>query len=123
MFEKASREKLRFSSVKGLLTVEDLWDLPLSQLNSFAKSINKKLKTEEEEDFLEEVKKDEKLQLSFDIVVHIIKTRQEENKKLRETNENKKKKQKILEILSKKRDNSLEQKTEEELLAELEKLG
>ena len=123
MFEKASREKLRFSSVKGLLTVEDLWDLPLSQLNTFAKSINKKLKTEEEEDFLEEVKKDEKLQLSFDIVVHIIKTRQEENKKLRETNENKKKKQKILEILSKKRDNSLEQKTEEELLAELEKLG
>ena len=29
-FEQAVRLKLRFNSPKGLLSVEDLWDLPLT---------------------------------------------------------------------------------------------
>jgi hypothetical protein len=49
LFEKASRLKLRFSSPAGLLTVEDLWDLPLSaqakvaNLDDIAKGLNKTL--------------------------------------------------------------------------------
>ena len=30
LFELASRKKFRFESVKGLLSAEDLWDLPLT---------------------------------------------------------------------------------------------
>lgn len=123
MFEKASREKIRFNSVKGNLTVEDLWDLPLTSLNTLAKGINKKLKMESEEDFLEESKKDDVLQLQFDLVIHVIKTRQEENKKAKLKLDNKKKKEKILAILAKKQDDSMEQKSEADLLKELEELG
>ena len=34
IFEQAARQKIRFESVLGLLCVEDLWDLPLTSLNS-----------------------------------------------------------------------------------------
>ena len=36
MFEKASRLKLRFSTSIGMLSAEDLWDLPLSSRNGTA---------------------------------------------------------------------------------------
>jgi len=62
MFEKASRSKLRFMSTKGLLTVEDLWDIPLTSkngvsLDDIAKSLHKQIKESEETSFVEEVSK------------------------------------------------------------------
>ena len=33
MFENATRKKYRYSSARGLLTTEDLWDLPLESTN------------------------------------------------------------------------------------------
>ena len=35
IFEQASRLKLRFASVKGELTIEHLWGLPLQSKTSF----------------------------------------------------------------------------------------
>lgn len=84
MFEKASRLKIRFESNQGLLTVEDLWEVPLvnkgrnsySSLDSIAKSVHKRLKDTEEESFV--VKKttvNVGLQLKMDILKHIIETK------------------------------------------------
>jgi hypothetical protein len=85
IFEQATRQKLRFDSAVGLLSVEDLWALPLSTINSskpnldtIAVELNKALKGTEES-FVSNKKKDAVLQLKFDIVKHIIDTRVQEN--------------------------------------------
>jgi hypothetical protein len=123
MFEKAARLKLRFYSNRGALTAEDLWDMSLIELNIMAKAFNKELRAQEEEDFLEtENKEVTATKLKFDLVLHVLRTRQVENKAASEAKIRKETKQKILAIIEKKRDGALEEKTEEELLEELKKL-
>ncbi len=124
MFEKAARLKMRIPSLRGPLSSEDLWDLPLRELNTMAKALNKELKAQEEEDFLETENKDAgKVKLAFDLVLHVLKTKQADNKAEAEAVVRKETKQKILAILEKKRDGALEDKTEKQLLAELKKLN
>jgi hypothetical protein len=58
LFLVASRRKFRFTSVRGDLTAEQLWDLPLKSssnqfdLDSIARALNRELKAEEEESFV-----------------------------------------------------------------------
>ena len=52
LFERASRLKLRFP-FKGIVTVEDLWDLSLKELDSIYRVVNKELKSLEEDSLLE----------------------------------------------------------------------
>jgi len=121
MIEKAIWLHLRVNSPRGPLSVEDLCDLPLTELNAIAKSLHKEVKTSEEEDFLEEKGSEERLtKLRFDVVVHILKTKQAKNKERKEAADRKAQKDRILEILAKKEDSSLESKTKEELRKMLE---
>lgn len=46
LFEQASRTKLRYESAKGQLTMEDLWDLSLTSLDTLAQKVNKSLQDE-----------------------------------------------------------------------------
>jgi hypothetical protein len=123
LFEKASRLKLRFQSTKGILSTEDLWDLSLQDLNALAKKLNRQIKNMSEEDFLqEETKEDKETKLAFDLVIHVLNVKKEERQKEKDRTEKKAKKEKLLDILAKKRDQSLEQMSEEDLLKELESL-
>lgn len=89
IFEQAVRQKLRIKSGLGLLAVEQLWDLPLksttkpeNSLYGIANALNKQLKQTDDIDALFEIApaKDQSIQLSFDIVKHIITIRLDENK-------------------------------------------
>ena len=51
-FEQASRLKLRFTTTKGQLSVEDLWELSLDSLDTIAKAVNRQLKASEEDSFV-----------------------------------------------------------------------
>jgi hypothetical protein len=125
MFEKAARLKIRYSTPKGLLTVEDLWDLPLTtrhhtdpSLDNIAKSISKGLKETETESFvIDTPKADVRLQLMFDIVKHVIAVRKEEDANAVKAKEKADQKKRLLEVLGRKKDAELVGKTSEELEA------
>lgn len=124
LFEKALRLKLRFKSKVGAITTEDLWDLSLEHLDTIAKSLNKEIKLAEEESFIKtKTKANTQLEVAFDTVKHVIAVKLKEAEATKLAKERKAQKAKILEILVRKQDESLENKSEEELIAMVEAFG
>jgi len=79
MFEKATRNKLRFMSGKGNLIIEELWDLSLRDLDRLAQSINAELKETKQESFIPDSATEKRgsttLNLKLDLVKYIIEVR------------------------------------------------
>jgi hypothetical protein len=102
LFEIAARKKFRFPSNKGLLTVEQLYDLPLTgatSLNSVAIAIDDELETTGRRSFVSEACTNpgrRELALKLDIVKHVISTKQDEAAARAEAAERKERKQKLL---------------------------
>jgi hypothetical protein len=123
MFELASRSKVRFP-YKGLISVEDLWDLPVEALDSIYKTLNAKVKQSNEESLLSKpTKQDSELTMQIEIVKRIVAVKQEEAAARLKAKEQREKKQRLMEILANKQDAELQNKSTEEIqkmLAELE---
>lgn len=123
IFERASRAKLRFSTSKGQLSTEDLWDLSLTSLDTIAKATNKRLKEEAEESFIEtKTKESSENQLQLDILKHVISsklTAQEAAKKRADTMGQI---ARIKAIIVEKQDKSLTEKSVDDLNAMLNEL-
>lgn len=130
MFEKASREKFRFQSSQGALSVEDLWELPLTSetgranLDDIAKGLNRKIKASvNEESFVEPAKaEDDTPKVMLEIVKHIIAVKLSESEARKKARENQLKKQQILSIIARKQDEKLEVASVEELQKMVEEL-
>jgi len=122
MFETAVRTKMRFP-FRGIVSVEDLWDLSVRDLDSVFKVLNSQLKQTKEESLLDtRTREDKELDIKIEIVKHIVKVKLEEEDLRLKAKERKEQKQRILEILSAKQDESLQSKSEEELRAMLDEL-
>ena len=124
IFEKATKNKLRFDSVRGNLSVEELWDMRLTSrddfnLDTIAKKINKELKEQEEESFVERNSNPQKdiLELSLEIIKHIINNKISSKEAAEKRAVTMAKKEQIKEILAKKEMSSLENMSEEKLKA------
>lgn len=121
-FEVAVRNKYRFP-YKGMISVEDLWDLSLTSLDSVYKTLNSEKKQSEEDSLMST--KDEKtteLQNKIDIVKYIYSEKVAEREKKKMETENRAKKQRIMEILANKQNAALENMSEDELKAMLESM-
>ena len=115
MFEKASRLKLRFN-YKGICTVEDLWDMPLSDLDSIFKSMNAHLKTQKEESLLKKrSEEDEVAALMVEIVKHVVGVRLAEQEARENATLKAARKQKLLGIIEEKQDGALRDMSVEDL--------
>lgn len=127
IFEQATRQKLRFETPRGSLSAEDLWDLPLTSatgkvnLDEIAIALHRQLRSASEVvSFVDtEATTDPTIQLRFDVVKHVIETRKLENAKAANDRQRAETKQKLLAALAKKREDAIDAKSEEELLAEL----
>lgn len=114
IFEIASRAKIRFTSTRGLLTVEQLWDLPLLSQDGFnldavAREANKNLKSLTEESFVatERTPAHDKAEVTLEVVKHIIAVKIAEEAANKRRAENRVKKERLLEILAEKEDGKM----------------
>ncbi len=122
LFETATRNKMRFP-FRGMISVEDLWDLSLTNLDSVFKTLNAEAKKSEEESLLEtKSKENEELSNKIEIVKYIVNIKLEEKKTRENARKNAEMKQRLLEIKAKRQDAALENMSDEDLdkmLAEL----
>ena len=122
LFEIATRKKYRFP-YKGMISVEDLWDLSPTQLDDIYKALNKTLKVQGEDSLLSEASTDLTTNNMVEIVKHIFTVKQDEVKARKAAAENAEKRKRILEILAKKQDEALLNMSEADLQKKLTDLG
>ena len=129
IFEQATRAKIRFSTPVGMLSVEDLWDLPLTStraranLDDVARLLDAELKSTSSVSFVNDVSEvNAKTKLMFDVVIHVINTKIAEQKAAQEAVAIREKKQKIMSIIEQKSDMRLADSSLEELQAMLASL-
>ena len=120
IFEAATRYKYRFP-FKGMISVEDLWDLKLQDLDSVFKLLNKEKKQSDEESLLQvKSEADQELENKIQIVKFIVQVKQAEAAERLAAKDKKERNQKIMRIIERKQNEALEGKSLEELTAMLE---
>ena len=122
IFEYATRNKVRFP-FKGMISVEDLWDLSLANLDSIYKTLNKQVKQSEEESLLATKSNvDAELEIQIAIVKHIVSVKLEEQEAREKAAVKRAQKQKIMNIIATKEDEALQNSSVDELRKMLEAL-
>ena len=123
IFEYAARNKVRFP-FKGMISVEDLWDLSLTNLDSIYKTLNKEVKQSEEESLLTtKTNVDTELEIQIAIVKHIVSVKLEEQEIREKAAAKKAQKQKIMSIIATKEDEALQNTSVEDLKKMLDELN
>ena len=125
IYERAARAKLRFLTSKGNLSTEQLFDLSLNELDTVARSVNKAIKAEGEESFIEENQSKTQVidTLRLEILKSVIKSKQSAIAAAETRAANATRRRRLEEALANKEDASLLEMSAEEIKAELEALS
>jgi hypothetical protein len=130
LYLKAAREKYRFQSAKGSLTIEDLWDLPLTarnggaSLDEVARDLHRRLKDAEDTvSFVTPTARTTTdLQDKMEIVKHVIAVKMAERDAAKAAEERAAAKQRIMQLIAEKKDAQLADASIEELEQKLAEL-
>ena len=123
LFEIATRNRYRFN-YKGVMTVEDLWSLRAEDLDAIFKMLNRQKKTADEDSLLAtKSAEDQDLANKIDIVRYIVSVKLAEAAERVSAAEKKAQRDKIMEIVAKKKDKALEDMGIEDLMKKLEELN
>ena len=120
MYKEITRQRIRFSTNKGLLSLEQLWDLSINDLDALAVSLQEAYDSSKGKSFLaKRTSKDKGLKLQLDVVLDILNTKVEEAELIKEAAETKLHNQKILGLIAEKQEGQLKGKSIRELEAML----
>jgi hypothetical protein len=123
MYKKALRTKLRFSTTKGKLTTEDLFDLSLTDLNNLAIALDKKLSETPRKSFISDLTPDtQEDELRFNIVKDVITLKLVERNAAQNAKAKAAEKAQLLEILHRKQNEALESLSVAEIEAKIAEL-
>lgn len=130
LFELASKKKFRFDSPKGSLSVENLWDIPLTgqfgtaNLDDVAKSLYAKVKEAATEvSFVKPAEKaDPTIEAKFELVKYIIEVRVAERDAAAQERQRAEQKQQIMALIDRKKNEKFEGQSIEELQEMLNKI-
>ena len=129
LFLQATREKFRFESSKGDLSVEQLWDLPLTSrtgfdLDTVAKAVNANLKSSNEESFVNVNNNPavSRLQAKLEVVKAIIEVKLAQAEATKKRAEKVAERQRLMEVLHSKKDQELQGLSVEEIERRLSQL-
>lgn len=122
MYKDLVRNRTRFVTAKGSLTLEQLWDLSVDELDTLAVSLQEAYdKSNSKKSFIyKKTAKDKTLKDQLDVVLDILQTKMEEAEAATLKAERKAKNQKIMAIIADKQDKALANKSIKELTAMLE---
>ena len=115
LFKVATKKRYRFN-FKGQLTVEDLWELSVEDLDKIYKNLKAQQKTVSEESLLQSVSKEDKvLNNKIEIIKTIVMDKLAAKERTQKVIAQKAQNQRILEIMADKQDAALKEKSIEEL--------
>lgn len=132
MFECATRRKLRFESPVGLLSTEQLWDLPLTaksegraNLDAMARKVHGELKGLEEGSFVTLTPDPRKIEqeLRLSLLKHVIASKLADKAAAEKLAADAERKRKLLGALEHKEESELLSMTKEQIEAEIAKIG
>jgi len=122
IFEYAARHKLRFTSSKGSLTAEQLWDIPLRSDDGFnldviAQTANKALKAASEESFVSTTRTPThtRLEVALEVVKRVIEVKLADEAASKDRARKRAEKEELLRILAEKQKGALSKLSEQEL--------
>lgn len=124
LFIEASRRAIRFTSSKGLLAVEDLWNLPLQALDNIAVSLDEQIQKAGKKSFLaKRAASTLELDLAFEVVKHILETRVAEDEAKKDKANKEAKRAQLKALLEEKQMDKIKGQTIEEIEAQLASLS
>lgn len=121
IYEAAIRNKYRFP-YKGMITIEDLWDLNFTALDNIYKSLNAEKKQDSEDSLITPAVANTEIENKIAIVKYVYEVKKAEADARKLASENRKKKERIMEIIANRQDAALQNMSDDELKAMLESL-
>lgn len=116
IYKEASRKRLRIHTKHGNLSVEQLWDLHMDDLDQLAVSLEEDFQSSGRKSFLtKENDKSATAKLKFDVVLDILQTKIDETEKAREKSEVREHNRRIDELILRKKNEELESLSLKEL--------
>lgn len=122
IFEEATRLGLTFEH-KGTIGVEDLWNLSLEALDSIYKGLKAISKQSEEGLLRTRNPKDKETELKMAVVYRVFEVKQAELDEKKLAAEKRQKREKLKEVLERKQNRELENKSAAEIQAMIDELG